>query len=117
MYGMLKNVLVNVFSKPATRMYPHVKREAYFDARGNLEIIADKCTLCTLCARVCPSNCIKVDRSEATWDLDPFNCVVCGVCVDACRFGALKMDRNYRQPGQKTMINANPPKRVKKSAE
>ena len=34
MFDMLGNILKNVVSKPATRMYPFIKRESFKDTRG-----------------------------------------------------------------------------------
>ncbi|AAM23432.1 NADH-quinone oxidoreductase subunit I [Caldanaerobacter subterraneus subsp. tengcongensis MB4] len=96
MLSMLKNVVYNLTHKPATRRYPFEKREPFEGTRGHIENDIEKCILCGICQRVCPSNCIQVDRKEGTWKFEPFACIVCGACVDACPTKSLIMLKEYR---------------------
>lgn len=93
---MLSTVLKNLFTGSATRLYPAKKREPFPDVKGTLKIDIERCTFCTLCQIKCPSQCIKVDRKEKKWDLDPFSCVYCGICVEVCPVNCLYQETQYR---------------------
>ncbi|EGJ48933.1 4Fe-4S binding protein [Desulfocurvibacter africanus] len=92
-----KTALGNLLRKYSTRMYPHVVREPFKDARGELYNEIDKCIFCMKCSKVCPSQCITVDNKAATWECDPFACVYCGVCVENCPVSCLHMKPAYRK--------------------
>jgi formate hydrogenlyase subunit 6/NADH:ubiquinone oxidoreductase subunit I len=85
MFDFLGNVLKNVISKPATRMYPYEKRPPMKDARGSLgEININTCIFCGICEKKCPSNAIVVNKAERSWELNRLKCIVCNLCVEAC---------------------------------
>ncbi len=48
----------------------------------------DACTLCGVCAEVCPFDSIEVTDTE--WKYDTHSCFGCGVCVDACANKAIR---------------------------
>ncbi|MCP3943881.1 MAG: 4Fe-4S ferredoxin [Desulfobacteraceae bacterium] len=100
MPGMIKNVLKNFISKSATRPYPIEVRPGFKDARGELTNQMSKCTLCTLCAKKCPTQCITVLRKELTWEVDPFTCVYCGICVDVCPQNCLSHSTEHKKPAR-----------------
>jgi ferredoxin len=58
-----------------------------FDAEG--------CTMCGLCAAVCPTGAFRFDRGAvaATLDLDRSACVGCGHCAAICPEGVLSVER------------------------
>lgn len=84
MFDMLSSILKNLTSKPATRLYPFEKREAFKDTRGKLDIDIDACIFCGICSKKCPSDAIVVNKAEKSWEVDPFKCVMCSVCCDVC---------------------------------
>ncbi len=54
----------------------------------SIELVAERCTGCNACARVCGTACIKKGKIERT------ACIMCLACVDACPEGALVVRDN-----------------------
>lgn len=99
MFDMLSTIIKNLFTGPATRMYPFVKRETFEQVRGQITgIDVDVCIYCGICQRKCPALAITVDKATKTWSLDPYKCIICGVCEEACPKKCLHMDKEYRAP-------------------
>lgn len=75
---------------------------------GSIRLVADNCTSCMICARECPTWCIRIDshpepitdlapgaRNRTRNVLDEFDldfslCMYCGICIDVCPFDALE---------------------------
>lgn len=95
MFDMLGNVLRNLVSKPATRMYPQEKRQAFDNVRGRMGIDIDGCIFCGICSKKCPSGAIKVDRNEKSWEIDHFNCIICGLCQEVCPKKCISTNTGY----------------------
>lgn len=62
-----------------------------------------RCTACGMCARVCPPQCIWIERATdpetgrpvrqpAKFHIDVSICMSCGFCAEFCPFDAIKMD-------------------------
>jgi formate hydrogenlyase subunit 6/NADH:ubiquinone oxidoreductase subunit I len=81
---MVWRSLKNLFSRPATRLYPAEARPRPEGARGKLELELETCVFCGVCVRKCPCGAIVVSREEKRFDLEPLRCISCGACVDAC---------------------------------
>lgn len=95
---MLPTIVRNLFSRPATRRYPYVRREPFPGSRGKVLFDMEKCNLCVACARICPANAITVDKENKTVTYDSFACIYCGNCVDSCPKKAIGMDISYSLP-------------------
>jgi NADH-quinone oxidoreductase subunit I len=74
-----------------------------FDDEGNKKF---RCTSCGICAKVCPPQCIWIERSTnpktgrpvpdpAEFYIDIDLCMNCGLCAEFCPFNAIKMDHDY----------------------
>jgi NADH:ubiquinone oxidoreductase subunit F (NADH-binding)/(2Fe-2S) ferredoxin/NAD-dependent dihydropyrimidine dehydrogenase PreA subunit len=53
-------------------------------------ILADKCTGCMACKKVCPVPCITGERKKPHL-IDQQACIRCGACHTACRFDAIEI--------------------------
>ncbi len=98
---MSKTVLEWVRKKPFCKMYPVVPGKVYEKTRGQVVNDPAKCTLCTLCAKKCPTGAIKVDRAAGKWEINQFQCIMCNECVTNCRPGSLTMENKHAAPAAK----------------
>lgn len=66
----------------------------------------DRCTSCGICAKVCPPQCIWIERTNdpktgrpvpqpKQFYIDIDICMNCGFCAEYCPFDAIKMDHNF----------------------
>lgn len=66
----------------------------------------DRCTACGICAKVCPPQCIWIERASdpetgrpipkpTDFFIDIDICMNCGFCAEYCPFDAIKMDHDY----------------------
>jgi len=84
-------VVKSAVKKPATRLYPFQKREAFARSRGKISVDMPLCNQCTLCMLKCPTGAITVDKANKTWQIERLRCVLCGACVGACMRKAVVM--------------------------
>jgi ech hydrogenase subunit F len=115
-FEMTPTILKNLFTKKATRRYPHVVRTPFPHVRGELYNDIENCTFCTVCAVKCPSQCITVDKKTAEWSCDPFVCVYCGICVDVCPAKCLGQKSKYR-PVSRERLTISLKGKIKKKQE
>jgi NADH-quinone oxidoreductase subunit I len=65
-----------------------------------------RCTSCGICAKVCPPQCIWIQRTNdpvtgkpvptpKEFFIDVDICMNCGLCAEYCPFDAIKMDHDY----------------------
>ncbi len=67
-----------------------------------------RCTACGICARVCPPQCIWIERATdergrpkaqpANFWIDACMCMSCGYCAEFCPFDAIKMNQDHEIP-------------------
>ena len=74
--------------------------------RPGEEVGHDWCTSCGICAKVCPPQCIWIERANdpetkrpipepVEFYIDIDICMNCGYCSEYCPFDAIKMDHDY----------------------
>ncbi len=101
---MLKTVLGNLFSKPATRAYPFETREPFAGSRGAITFDDDKCSACAACSKKCPAEAIHVDRAAKRLVFEPFRCIVCEACREICTKDAIGLEAVHRKPAAEKLV-------------
>jgi NADH-quinone oxidoreductase subunit I len=97
-----------MLTKPITIQYPEERREPSERYRGLHALRTDpgtgreRCIACCLCARICPSQCIRLVTSEEEdrkvidiYDIDLGHCLFCGLCEEVCPVEAVVLTRRY----------------------
>ncbi|MCL2820003.1 MAG: NADH-quinone oxidoreductase subunit NuoF [Oscillospiraceae bacterium] len=51
-------------------------------------VVPEKCIGCTVCAKVCPANCIS-GAVKQVHEINQSECIKCGVCMEKCKFDAI----------------------------
>jgi formate hydrogenlyase subunit 6 len=94
---MLKEVLSQIFRKPATQKYPKVRPKVSEGFRGRQIFDIDLCISCGLCARDCPAKAIEMVNVEGKkrplFHLDL--CIFCYQCAESCPRNAIKMSEFF----------------------
>jgi NADH-quinone oxidoreductase subunit I len=88
-----------------TIQYPEERRKLPERFRYLPMLIEDLCTACGICAKVCPPQCIWIERATneegkslrrpAQYVIDASICMGCGLCVEFCTFDAIRMNHDY----------------------
>ena len=94
--------------KIVTVQYPDEKLKISPRYRGLHEQLRDdkgveKCVACGLCAKACPSDCIKINGTEdengqrmaEVYEIDMLRCIFCGYCEEACPVNAIRLSQGY----------------------
>jgi len=53
--------------------------------------LEEKCTHCTVCVSLCPTEAIVVDRNSMKISFNKDKCIVCGACIPACPYKAIEI--------------------------
>lgn len=99
-----KMTMRSLFKKPDTVCYPFEEKPLPPGMKGHIELAINKCTMCGICAKKCPSGTIVVNRMTEEWTIDPFDCIQCGVCVRECPHGCLTMAEGYTKPSDEKFL-------------
>jgi formate hydrogenlyase subunit 6/NADH:ubiquinone oxidoreductase subunit I len=100
--GVIPQLIKNLFSRSMTVAFPHEAIPMPEGYRGEHVYDVDRCTSCTLCARVCPNRAVEmVQAPEAQREaypktypqIDLGKCCFCGLCQDICPSGALVLSQ------------------------
>ena len=95
--SVLREMLRNLVSKPATICYPFEKIPVPEGFRGRVEYIDANCIGCGRCSRVCPADAIamvegpremevkgkKLVRKKKP-EVSLYRCIRCGLCEEYC---------------------------------
>jgi formate hydrogenlyase subunit 6/NADH:ubiquinone oxidoreductase subunit I len=89
---MIKELLSNLFTKPATSKYPFVKATVPEGFRGKQVYDLNLCISCGLCSRDCPAKAIEMvevdGKRRPLFHLDL--CIFCYQCAESCPRNAIK---------------------------
>ena len=102
-----------MFKPVVTLQYPHESLPMTPRFRGHIELVPgedgqNKCIVCGMCQRACPSGCITVagEKPEGAkrkvltkYILDFTKCSLCGMCVESCKPGAIRFSKDYNLAG------------------
>jgi len=107
-------VFRRLFTPAATIEYPEEKPELAPRYRGRIVLTRDpdgreRCVACSLCAVVCPTDCIvlqKAETGDGRWYPQIFRinfsrCIFCGLCEEACPTEAIQLIPDFEMGEQR----------------
>jgi len=53
--------------------------------------LKDRCTHCTACTSLCPTQALWVERDTMVVDFDKDKCIACEMCVTVCPYSAMEV--------------------------
>ncbi len=90
------------FTTPITMKYPEEKPVIPPGHRGLHGFDEDKCTLCQMCVKNCPVECIEIEglgRARDTfllkYDVDYSKCLFCNICAEVCPTSCVYLTEKY----------------------
>ncbi|MFZ2658588.1 MAG: 4Fe-4S dicluster domain-containing protein [Victivallales bacterium] len=95
---MTSTVIKHLLGPTACKMYPVEKPVFFANTRGHIGIETNKCILCTLCAKKCPTYAIQVDKPGKAWKIERTKCIMCLACVASCPKKCLTSENQYSAP-------------------
>ncbi|GAC40970.1 NADH-quinone oxidoreductase subunit NuoI [Paenibacillus popilliae] len=109
MKGLFKGLGVTMkalTSKKVTYPYPDKPLVMPDRFRGIQYLDPDKCIVCNMCARICPTDCItltgkpnpdpeKKGKVIDTFDINFEICILCDLCTEVCPTEAIVMTNNF----------------------
>lgn len=94
---VLRDVLLNLFKRKATVMYPEERGSPPDSFRGRLGFNRDECIGCGLCHRVCPASAIEMENDgrgvRPVFHIE--RCIYCYLCIEVCPTKAIKPGKEY----------------------
>jgi L-aspartate semialdehyde sulfurtransferase ferredoxin len=51
----------------------------------------DRCTHCTACISICPTQALNVDRTRMEVSFRPEKCIACNLCIPVCPYRAVEI--------------------------
>ena len=93
-----RTIFKNLFSRPATRLYPVSVRSPFVRSRGHIAIDGPQCIFCGMCDRKCPTHAITVVKNDKLWSINRLRCIQCNCCVEVCPKKCLAMELQYSPP-------------------
>ena len=102
--SIIRLLINNIQGGSITLPYPE-RPPIQSDYRGMVQNSPEECTGCGLCAYVCTSSAITVQRAADgfRWSYDPGQCTFCARCTQRCPKGSLTMQETrppiYQQHG------------------
>jgi NAD(P)H-quinone oxidoreductase subunit I/formate hydrogenlyase subunit 6 len=114
---MVKELLSQLFKKPATCKYPLVKAEVPEGFRGRQVYDIDLCISCGLCSRDCPAKAIEMveinGKRRPLFHLDL--CIFCYQCAESCPRNAIMSSKIFElATTDKSALVVKPEEKVKK---
>jgi formate hydrogenlyase subunit 6/NADH:ubiquinone oxidoreductase subunit I len=116
---MVKELLSQLFKKPATCQYPFVKAEVPEGFRGRQVYDIDLCISCGLCSRDCPAKAIEMvevnGKRRPLFHLD--QCIFCYQCAESCPRNAILSSKFFElATTDKSSLVVKPEVKVKKES-
>ncbi|MBI1870839.1 MAG: NADH-quinone oxidoreductase subunit I [Chlamydiae bacterium] len=114
-YSLLSGMRVTLkymLRRPVTEVYPKKKKEMFPRFKGPTSFVVDektkdhRCIACDLCAKICPSLCIQIDKERGddkkfhlvNYKVDYTLCSLCSLCIEVCPTDALTHAKDYELP-------------------
>jgi len=93
MISIARLLMQNISEGSITLPFPE-RQPIEGEYRGLVQNDPDNCTGCGLCAYVCTSSAIKVERTVSgfQWSYDPGQCTFCARCVQRCPKHSVSME-------------------------